>query len=310
MYPHLCQLALTTKHPHLCSSFYKKLLGYQDSGERTVRGIAAARIFSCKKVRAQCYWLTGDDPFFQLEIFHFEQPHSTDNTENMLTRGYNMLFIEAPSLDEICQDPQLAPHMRQICRYHDQGTEHLLVRDIDNNVLDIFSNATSHTLTKPTLRGVGATVNDLDREVSHFTQGFGLSESTVPSHFDPQFKRLSEQPQYSGVTQRSKTLVCGGYHLQLTQYNDTGAHHTKAQTDQGVLNIALGIRAYDDFAPLYQSLLDAGYQPLCLPMGDAISNSAYVHSASLSVELVQLPTHIQAMWGFPALEPEPEPEPT
>ncbi|MCG7550588.1 hypothetical protein [Pseudoalteromonas sp. Of7M-16] len=302
MYPHLCQLALTTKHPDLCRSFYKKLLGYQDSGGRAVRGIAAARIFSCKKVQAHCYWLTGDDPFFQLEIFHFEQPHSTDNTENMLTRGYNMLFIEAPSLNEISQDPHLTPHMRQICRYRDQDTEHLLVRDIDNNLLDIFSNATSHTLTKPTLRGVGATVNDLDREVAHFTQGFGLSESSLSSHFDPLFKRLSEQPQYSEVTRRSKTLVCGGYHLQLTQYSDVYAHGTKAATDQGVLNIALGIREYAEFAPLYQSLLDTGYQPLCLPMGDTISNSAYVHSTSLSVELMQLPTHIQAMWGFPTLE--------
>ncbi|MDP4536970.1 hypothetical protein Q3O60_12275 [Alkalimonas collagenimarina] len=305
MYPHLCQLAFTTKHPHLCRRFYKKLLGYQDSGERAVHGIAAARIFRCKTVRAQCYWLTGDDPFFQLEIFHFEQPHSTDNTDNMLTRGYNMLFIEAPSLDEICQDPQLAPHMRQICRYHEQGTEHLLVRDIDNNILDIFSSSTSRTLTKPTLRGIGATVSDLDSEVAHFTKGFGLSECTTPAHFDPQFKRLSEQTQHSEMTRRSKALVCGSYHLQLTQYSDTCAHHTKAPTDQGVLNIALGIREHADFAPLYQSLLDAGYQPLCLPMGDAISNSAYVHSASLSVELLQLPTHIQARWGFPALESVP-----
>nr|WP_013933289.1 hypothetical protein [Pseudoalteromonas sp. SANK 73390]CBK62737.1 tmlP [Pseudoalteromonas sp. SANK 73390] len=299
MYIHLCQLALTTKHPQICRSFYKKLLSYQDSGERKVRGIAAARIFNCDKVLAQCYWLSGDDPFFQLEIFHFEQPLSDSNTSNMLTRGYNTLFIEAPSIDEICHDPILTSHMREVCRYTERGTEHLLVMDIDNNILDIFSSPSSSDLTKPILRGVGATVGDLDREVRYFTEGFGLSQYMVPDEFDPLFERAGLHQQARNAKRRSSTIVCGRYLLQLTEYQGAAAHPIKAQTDQGVLNIALGIREYHYFSPLYRQLLDTGYQPFIPPMGDALSNSAYLYSGTLSVELLQLPEHIQHQWGFP-----------
>ena len=146
MHPHLCQLALTTKHPDICKEFYKQLLGYRESGKQTIRGIAASRIFDCKKVFATCDWLCGDDPFFQFEIFNFQQPESINNPLNALIRGYNILFIEAPDINQLLTNEFLSSNLSEVCRYSHGGFQHLLARDIDNNLLNIFSNINSTTL--------------------------------------------------------------------------------------------------------------------------------------------------------------------
>lgn len=301
MQPYLCQLALTTKHPEICKEFYRQLLGYRDSGKQNIRGIAASRIFDCEKVFATCDWLCGDDPFFQIEIFNFQQPESIDNPLNMFIGGYNIIFIEAPDINQLLTNKFISSNLSQVCRYSHNGSDHLLARDIDNNFLDVFSNIKSRSLEKPAFRGIGATVNNLEKELRNFTIGFGLTECETPETFDPLFKRTETSPNGKTSARRCKTINSGLYKIQLTEFTPCLNEEQKKLTDQGILNIALGIRDNTEFKPLFDRLLETGYTPVIKPVGDNLTNTVYLKTESLSVEFLQLPEQIQPDWGFPAL---------
>lgn len=304
MTPQFCQLALTTKHPTICKAFYKQLLGFKDSGQQTIRGIAAGRIFDCKKVIATCEWICGDDPFFQIEIFHFEQPASNENAFNIYRPGFNTLFIEVPDIAQLLSHQLISSHITQVAQYTHNGVHYLLARDIDNNLINIFSGSSSQALKAPIFRGIGATVKDLKAEKKQLVDGFQLSNSTQGENaiaFDPLFKCFEKQSSDFSHNHKSEIVHCGQYQIQLTEFKPSSEEPPKKLTDQGILNIALGIRDNKDFSPHYAQLLQDGYQPVINPVGNEISNTVYLNSDSLCIEFIQIPEHIQSDWGFPDL---------
>lgn len=298
--PSICQVAIVTLDVERSLRFYRELLGFRSAGYIPVRGAIAARMFGVPRIEGECHWLTGDAPFFQLELFHFTEPVSRSRSRPHDEVGYQRIAIEVAELPATLRALESlgGTLLTEILR--GPGADRAWVRDPDGVLIELSSPRGGTAQAR--FLGISAVVDDLGKATRYFSDCLGLAPEASG---EPNRERLSEEagaklpcpPARDGVT-----LSAGPYWLELNHYGHSAAPGADAQrqlTDQGLMNIALGVRKPAEFIHLYRGLLAQGYPCATEPVGGGLSHSVYVQPTSgLSVELLQLPPFFDSLWGF------------
>jgi len=135
--------------------------------------------------------------------------------------------------------------------------------------------------------GVSLVVDDLPDALRYFRQALGLPLSSTQR----------EENAFGSV--RSFRFDAGAHWIELL--HRPGAAGVRPLNERGLMNIALGVRRPRDFRAIYQRVLNNGFTSSTPPIGGALSNVVYLRSRQgVSVELLQLPAWMDAIWGFRA----------
>ncbi|UTH76450.1 hypothetical protein NKT35_10240 [Chromobacterium sp. IIBBL 290-4] len=255
--------------------FYCALLDLRPTGEFPVVGSRAASLFELPHIRATNHWLAGSRQFFQIELFEFEEPEPSATNPG---QGYNCIVVEVADAEStICSlasQGLLAAEGTWLC----PCTGHALLRDPDGVLIELIGGGRQRS-TSGRVVGVRAEASEPQDARRYFVEALGMRP---------------DGPE-------SMRLYAGEYWLELSPRAADSAHCSQppALARPGIMNIALGMRQPADFWAVYRRVLKHGYRSATEPIGNGISHVVYVRTEhGLSVELLQLPAFLDAVWGF------------
>lgn len=298
--PCLCQVAIVTHDVERSLRFYRELLGFRSAGHIPVRGAVAAQMFAVPRIQGVCHWLTGDEPFFQLELFRFDEPTSRSAPRSHDEVGYQRIAIEVADLRATLRTVETAGGTVLTDVRQEGDADRAWVRDPDGVLIELASARGGVAQTR--VVGISAVVGDLAKATRYFSDCLGLSPRASGESVRQGASGEADASLPCPPAPRRLTLAAGRYWLELNQYRSAEAAEPKAPrqlTDRGLMNIALGLRKPGEFTTLYRRVLDQGYRCETDPVGGGLSHSVYVQPTSgLSVELLQLPPLFDSLWGF------------
>lgn len=272
--PRLCQVAICAADAIRSMQFYAALLGLSATGSFQVRGPMAARLFEMPAVQGVNYWMADAQAFFQLEFFAFSESCRLPGAQCSRS-GYERLFVAVSDIDAA------------VARLHAAGmTVDLagtVLRDPDGVALQLVEAETSGAVGR--IIGIRLMVEDMEDAVDYFHRALGLPLS------------VSQPPATIFADAPRCALNAGEHWIELVHRQGVGP--VRPLNEPGLMNIALGVRRPSHFKALYQRVLHAGFNSSTPPVGGGLSHVVYLRSrAGLSVELLQLPAWMDAVWGF------------
>ena len=318
--PPLNQIAFSVIDLRLTERWFREGLGFAPSGgNRTMmRGPLAARVQGLTGAASTCWWLVGRNPWFQLELFQFEQPLARPLPVDFrpCDIGYSRIGLWVEDFDSamgrlgaIGTRPLAAPA-------GPRGARRAFVRSPDGVYVEIMEDDPLGPAAPPgrndcpvAVRSVTLSVPDLDRSVSFF-RGLGLEEWQGTLH-------KTEHEAACGLYDawvRTRVLMAGDVLVEIAQYLDPlGRPWPRGYqiSDQGILNIAFGARNKADHALIYERAIAAGATPNFRPVHVPGAGVVYVNDADgFSVELLWAkPGKSDRKWGFEPMSIERRPPP-
>jgi catechol 2,3-dioxygenase-like lactoylglutathione lyase family enzyme len=291
--PTLCQVALVTLDVARSVRFYGELLGVRHAGYIPVQGRIAARMFGVPRVQGTCHWLAGEASFFQLELFHFDDPVSQSRPRRHDDLGFQRIAVEVADLPAARRSVAALGGELLTDIHHGASADHAWVRDPDGVLIELIQ--PPHAVAQPRLLGISAVVEDLTDARRALADCLGLGQwAAGAAEREPGGQDAPCPP-----ADESAALAAGPYWIELNRYGDGRAAHRPHLTDRGLMNIALGVRRPSEFKDLYRSLLEQGRRCATDPVGSLFGHTVYTEpTSSLSVELLQLPAFLDPLWGF------------
>lgn len=308
--PPLNQIALSVVDLRLTERWFREGFGLLPAGgsRRMMRGKQAASIQGLAGAASTCWWLVGRNPWFQLELFQFEQPIAKLMPLDFrpCDIGYTRIGIWVADFDltlnnlaalgtKPLSDPIGGTAARRAC-----------VRSPDGVFVEIMEDdplagcvPDERAICPAAIRSVTMSVPDLDESSIFLLNGIGISPSEIELH-RPEHETLWGLP---NATSHSKIFNAGDVLVEVVEYvNPIGKPWRKNYriNDQGILNIAFGARNKHDHNALFQRSLAANAKPNSKPLQLPGAGVVYVNDRQgFSFELLWMkPGLSDRLWGF------------
>ena len=264
------------------------------------------------RAASTCWWLVGRNSWFQLELFQFERPLAKLMPPDFrpCDIGYTRIGIwvedfdaTIEKLDRLGSHPLTPPQ-------GDAGARRVCVRNPDGVYVEIMEadplpqfNRRGRLDCPAAIRSVTLSVPELADAAAYFETGLGLRASDVALH-TPEHEALWGLP---GATTRSGLFDGGDVLIEVVQYLDPVGKpwpNDYRVSDQGILNIAFGVRHKPDFDAIYRRLEAFGAKPNYRPIHLPGAGVVYVNDRhGFSVEVMRMKAGLaDRMLGF---EPRP-----
>jgi catechol 2,3-dioxygenase-like lactoylglutathione lyase family enzyme len=265
------------------------------------------------RAASTCWWLLGQNPWFQLELFQFERPMAKLMPADFrpCDIGYTRIGIWVEDFDATLQrlaglgsQPltvvQGAPGERRACVRNPDG---VYVEIMEDDPLPQFEQRGRHECPAA-IRSVTLSVPELADAAAFLEKGIGLAASTVTLH-TPEHETLWG---LAGATAERRLFDGGDVLVEVVKYLDPAGRpwpDDHLLSDQGILNIAFGARRKADFDAVYRRAEVFGARPNCRPIQvPGVGSTVYVNDPhGFSVEILRTkPGLADRMLGF---EPRP-----
>jgi catechol 2,3-dioxygenase-like lactoylglutathione lyase family enzyme len=148
------------------------------------------------------------------------------------------------------------------------------------------------------LRSVTLSVPELPRSEAFFSRGLGLE------HSDAALRTAEHEALWGlqGAQTRRSVVGAGSVLIELVQYLDPVGHPRPPGyriSDQGILNVAFGVRSWRDHRRLHHRARAAGARENCRPVYLPGGGVVYVNDPDqFSVELLWMSPASEQRWGF------------
>ncbi len=234
-----------------------------------MRGPLAARVQGLPRAASTCWWLVGRNSWFQLELFQFERPLAKLMSPDFrpCDIGYTRIGIWVEDFDATMEKlarlgshpltpPQGELGARRACVRNPDG---VYVEIMEDDPLPAF-NQRGRLDCPAAIRSVTLSVPELADAAAYFETGLGLQPSDLALH-TPEHEALWGLP---GATTRSRMFDGGDVLIEVVQYLDPIGKpwpNDYRVSDQGILNIAFGVRHNPDFTAVYRRLEAFGANP-------------------------------------------------
>jgi catechol 2,3-dioxygenase-like lactoylglutathione lyase family enzyme/uncharacterized protein YndB with AHSA1/START domain len=274
--PPLNQIAFSVVDLRLTERWFREGFGLLPAGgsRALMRGPLAANVQGLPRAASTCWWLLGRNSWFQLELFQFERPMAKLMPADFRPSdiGYTRIGIWVEDFDAtmnrlagLGSQPLTAPQ-------GERGSRRACVRNPDGVYVEImeddplpYSNRRGRVDCPAAIRSVTLSVPQLSDAAAFFETGIGLKASTVVLH-TPEHEALWG---LAGATTESRLFDGGEVLIEVVQYRDPVGKprsHDYRLSDQGILNIAFGVRRKADFDAVYRRAEAFGAQPNCRPV--------------------------------------------
>ena len=313
--PPLNQIAFSVVDLRLTERWFREGFGLQPAGgsRALMRGPLAANVQGLPRAASTCWWLLGQNSWFQLEMFQFERPIAKLMPADFrpCDIGYTRIGIWVDDFDvalnklaELGSQPLTEPH-------GEQGRRRACVRNPDGVYVEIMEddplpefNRCGRRDCASAIRSVTSSVPQLSDAAAFFESGIGLKASTVALH-TPEHEALWG---LAGAITESRLFDGGEVLIEVVHYLDPLGKPRPDDyrlSDQGILNIAFGARRKQDFNAVYRRAEAFGAKPNCRPVHlHGAGSVVYVNDPyGFSVEILRTtPGLADRIFGF---EPRP-----
>ncbi len=313
--PPLNQIAFSVVDLRLTERWFRQGFGLLPAGgsRALMRGPLAANVQGLPRAASTCWWLLGRNSWFQLELFQFDRPIAKLMPADFrpCDIGYTRIGIWVEDFDAIIKrlaalgsEPLAAPQ-------GERGTRRACVRNPDGVYVEIMEddplpqfNRSGRLDCPAAIRSVTLSVPQLTDIAAFFEEGVGLKAATVTLH-TPEHEALWG---LADATTESRLFDGGEVLIEVVQYLDPVGKprpHDYRLSDQGILNIAFGVRDKADFNAVYRRAEAFGAQPNCRPVHlPGAGSVVYVNDPQgFSVEILRTkPGLADRIFGF---EPRP-----
>ncbi len=313
--PPLNQIALSVVDLRLTERWFREGFDLQPAGgsRALMRGRLAANVQGLPRAASTCWWLLGRNSWFQLELFQFDRPIAKLMPADFrpCDIGYTRIGIWVEDFDATLKklaklgsqpltEPQGERGRRRACVRNPDG---VYVEIMEDDPLPQF-NKRGRVDYPSAIRSVTLSVPQLLDAAAFFETGIGLQASATALHA-PEHEALWG---LAGATTESRLFDGGEVLIEVVQYLDPAGKPRPDDyrlSDQGILNIAFGVRSKADFNKVYRRAEAFGAKPNCRPVHlPGAGSVVYVNDPhGFSVEILRTtPGLADRIFGF---EPRP-----
>jgi catechol 2,3-dioxygenase-like lactoylglutathione lyase family enzyme len=294
---------------HVTSDWYRDVLGFLPSGWTDKFGgpdLANLQGLSDPDCALNIVWMVERNDSFQLELFEYVRPQSTSRPADWTPRdlGYNLTTLFVADFEGTVERARAAGSLSSGPSGPD-GDRRALVADPNGILLELLerdirvpgARGPARPEVGVAIRGIRASVGDLEKSLAYFVDGFGLEEVDVALH-GPEHEALWG---FDGETPEVRVLAAGEVFLELAQYSEpAGAPFPEGYElcDGGVMNIALTTTSRELQAEVRERLVAAGHQSRDFAAGDDVYVSYVTDDQGFNVELLYMAPAAYQDFGY------------
>ena len=290
-------------------AWFREGLGFRPAGgsRALMRGPLASSVQGLPRVASTCWWLVDRNRRFQLELFQFERPLARLMPHDFRPSdiGYTRIGVWVGDFDQALtrlerlgssplSAPVGAPGERRACVRNPDG---VYVEVMEDDPLSGAGLDPARSSCPVALRSVTLSVPDLARSEAFFGGiGLGLSDAELRM---PEHEALWG---LAGARTQGSVFSAGDALVEVVQYLDPVGRARPVDyriSDQGILNIAFGVRSKHDHGDLFRRARRAGAQPNRRPLHLPGAGVVYLNDPQrFSVELLWMSRAFDKRFGF------------
>lgn len=312
--PPLAQVALSVVDLRRSEAWYREGLGFLPAGGSIfmMSGPIAGRVQGIAGAASCAWWLVGRNRWFQLELFQFRRPLARLRPagHRPCDIGYSRVGVHVADFDATLANLARLGSLPLAPPLGERGRRRACVLDPDGIHVEVMEHdplpqpAGSERSGCPVaVRSVTLSTPDFDASVAYLAAINGSGPEDLPLH-GPEHEGLWG---LDGATCKRAVFRSGDILVEVVQYIDPVGQPWPPGyriSDQGILNIAYGLRSQPDHRQVYQRALAFGARPNCKPIYFDGGGVVYMNDPlGFSVELVCVPPGARDVkYGF---EPQP-----
>lgn len=309
----LVQVCISVADAERSVRWYTDGLGFGLAGRMTVADMHEVSAFTgLADVAIEGRWVTGAQPFFQVELFRFDQPKPKPLPAGWRRSdvGFSTATYVVNNLDAVLRRLAALGTVALTAPLGPAGDRSVCVRDPDGALVELRERdprppSTTPTAGAPVACAVSASVSDLDAALRYFEGALGLRRADDIALHGPEHEA---QWGLEGASSRVRLLWAGSLLIEVVEYLDPTPVRRPAGwrlCDRGFSHIALGTRSRLDCANVVDAVRRGGYG-IGGTLDWPVVQATYVRDEhDLVVELLATSESNQPELGFPRLAPPP-----
>lgn len=291
------QIALVTSDLPGSVRLYAEAFGFRNAGGQCSWGSRVQGI--SPDARHVMWWLIGEQPFFQLELFQYSHPQSRPLPPDWrpCDHGWVRFGVMVPDFDmclSVLRRNAIAPISPPVTRH---GLRHVAFRDPYAGVVVEVIDAEAGRSDGPCVTYATSSVSDLAAARHFYADLLGFELSPLERLHAPDDEALWG---LAGASRDGFLVNTGALKLEIVQYRDPPGRPRPADhrlSDQGFVNVALGSRSAAPVATALDRLAEAGYHPpFRYENGENICG--YINDPERELEFASIPEALDAVYGF------------
>jgi catechol 2,3-dioxygenase-like lactoylglutathione lyase family enzyme len=296
----LFQIALVTTDQPASLRLYSEALGYRNAGAQASWGSKIQGVDP--QARSVFWWLVGDQPFFQLEIFCYAYPETRSLAADWspADHGWVRFGVEVADFDATLAALATLGIPLITTPVSRKGRRHAAFRDPwCGPVVEVIESRTG--LSGPRVAYVTSSVSDLEGARGFYGEALGLEILPLSHLHEPEDEAIWGLP---GAQRDGFVVAAGGIPVEVVSYRSPAGRPKRGDhrlSDQGIMNIALGGRRADPVAEVLDRLAPLALSPpFVFRKGENICG--YINDREREIEFASVPEELDSVLGF---EPAP-----
>lgn len=278
---------------------YAEAFGFRNAGAQALWGDSIAIQGLPPSARALLWWMIGRQPFFQLELFHHTSPAQRPLRPDWrpCDHGWVRLGVEVADL-AACRaalaENGVALVGDAICS---QGPRIAFRDPYIGVIVEVMEGRRGSAAEGPAITYVTSSVADIDGALTCYRDTLGLPILPIGDLHAPTDEALWGLP---GADRDGFLVDAGNILLEIVAYRDPPGRPRPADyrnSDQGIVNVALGGRSKHEVAEAFARLAKVGYVPIhLLENGEVMSG--YIADPGRELELLSIPPELDHLFGL------------
>jgi catechol 2,3-dioxygenase-like lactoylglutathione lyase family enzyme len=310
----ICQVAVNTRDLAGSLRLYAEAFGFANAGANSLWGEIMRLQGHDASARTILWWLVGRQRFFQLEVYTISQPPQAPLPDDWRPsdHGWVRLGIAVADFEATCAALATAGVSTITAPVRRGGLRRVCVRDpYVGVILEVLEDGPAvpggprpnELGDGPALVYATSSVADLDSARSLYGSSLGFELRDLDDLHTDEDERLWGLP----GARRDGFLASGAGTalIEVVSYSDPVGRPKeigRALTDQGIAHVALGTRDRESALATIDRIRAAGHRPTRV-VGDEEVVGAYFSDAGRELEVLGMPEHHEAEFGFEPVHP-------
>lgn len=278
---------------------YAEAFGFRNAGAQALWGDAIGIQGLPPSSRTLLWWMVGAQPFFQLEFFHHTSPPQRPLRPDWRPCDHGWARIGVAVQDVgTCRAALAANDVPLLGEAKGPAGHRVAFRDpYIGIIVEVMEKQGKAGPEGPAIVYATSSVADIEGALIYYRDALGLPIRPLGDLHAPEDEALWG---LSGAKREGFLADTGNVLLEIVAYSDPSGRSRPEDyrnSDQGIVNVALGSREKREAADLVARLARYGYTPALLrESGDILS--AYITDPGREIEILSIPSDYDRLFGL------------
>lgn len=278
---------------------YAEAFGFRNAGAQALWGNAIGTQGLPPSARTLLWWMVGAQSFFQLEFFHHTNPQQRPLRPDWrpCDHGWVRIGIAVQDL-AACRSALAANTVPLLGDISGPAGCRLAFRDpYVGAIVEVMEMQTGGISDGPSIVYATSSVADIEGALVYYRDTVALPIRPLDDLHSPEDEGLWG---LAGARREGFLADAGNVLLEIVSYNEPVGRPRPddyRNSDQGIVNVALGSRTKQEASDLLARLARYGYRPALLrESGDIVS--AYITDPGREIEVMCMPSDYDRLFGL------------